>query len=57
MNTANFNGGDDDLMQLCAVKEDIDSVKGSTSGADTLVGDNMALGDDPFNGRHNNMFG
>ena len=29
------------------------SGKNSTSGAGTLVGDNMALGDDPFNGRIN----
>ena len=70
--TANFAKVDDDFMQLDAVKEDnIDSdmslklgqnslnsgFPGSESGAGTLVGDNMALGDDPFNGRHNNMFG
>lgn len=29
------------------------SHRNSTSGAGTLVGDNMALGDDPFNGRIN----
>ena len=32
------------------------SGRNSTSGAGTLVGDNMALGDDPFNGR-SNIFG
>ena len=33
------------------------SGRGSTSGAGTLVGDNMALGDDPFNGRINMFAG
>lgn len=33
------------------------SGKGSTSGAGTIVGDNMALGDDPFNGRINMFAG
>ena len=67
--TANFSkpGDDNNEDMLMAVKEEVDSDLnskmgmslnggGSTSGAGTLVGDNMALGDDPFNGRHN-MFG